>query len=459
MNSPSTTFNHPAFSLYPFQKKGVEFLASRDCALLADDMGLGKSEQAIFAAKKIVARRVLILCPLAVRHSWAKRINKYFPDILVKEIKKTAQKYTPVIREWVVCNYDIAWRGEIHEALAKAEWDVVVLDEAHYLKALKSKRTQGVLSNTKGIIKNAQHVWAMTGTPVLNRPVELYPLLHFVFPCEIADCQGYFEFTKKFCQGKQGHFGWEANGACNIPELSRRLGEHMLRRTKEEVFPDMPKAAFTPIYLEPSKVIASTLKRERAITGAVESLADRAERLSVGEAVALRRQIGLDKIAIAVEHLGDCEAAKVVVFAYHRDVANALNQAFPKTSVLYTGEQTQAQKQKSLACFVHGEAKYFIAQIEAAGTGIDGLQDVCSHAVFVELCYVPGKIDQAIGRLVRHGQTKSVTVECLVHEDSIDEDILKTLDKKRGVIDKIVGQTKETKRLTIEEELKQMGIL
>lgn len=454
MNLPSTTFE-----LYPFQKKGVEFLASRDRALLADDMGTGKSEQAIFAAKKIVARRVLIVCPLSVRHSWARRINKYFPDLLVKEIKKTAQKYTPVIREWVVVNYDIAWRGETHAALASAEWDVVVLDEAHYLKSLKSKRTQGVLSNTKGIIKKAQRVWLMTGTPVLNRPVELYPLLHFVFPREIADCQGYFAFTKMFCQGKQGPFGWEANGACNIPELARRLGRHMLRRTKEEVFPDMPKATFTPIYLEPSKVIAATLKRERALTGAVESVADRAERLSVGEAVALRRQIGLDKIAIAVEHLGGCEDEKVVVFTYHRDVANALNQAFPKNSALYTGEQTQAQKQQSLACFIHGNARYFIAQIEAAGTGIDGLQDVCSHAVFVELCYVPGKIDQAIGRLVRHGQKKSVTVECLVHEGSIDEDILKLLDKKRGVIGRIVGQAKETNILTLEDELKQMGVL
>ena len=444
-----------AFELYPYQKEGVKFLASKDAAILGDDMGVGKTVQAIYAAKSLAARRVLVVCPLAVRHTWARVIKEHVPTALVREIKNAKQYAKAQQREWVVVNYDIVWREPLRKQFSEQEWDVVICDEAHALKNVKSKRTQGVLSNKNGVVVKSNRVWLLTGTPVLNRPVELYSILHFLFPCEIADCAGYFDFTKKFCGGRQGTFGWEANGATNVEELARRLKPHMLRRMKSEVAKDLPAVTVTPVVIEPSKIAEKALKRERELSGTVESLADRAERLSVGEIVGIRRQIGIEKIGFAVDYLEEI-GEKTVVFTYHRDVANGIQQAFPTDSVLYTGEQTAAEKETALTAFIEGDKRFFIAQIKAGGVGIDGLQKVSCNIVFVELSYVPGEIDQAIGRLHRNGQTKPVSVSVLVHENSVDEDIMKTLDKKRKVITKLVG---DKGREDFLKQLQDLGVL
>ena len=151
----------------------------------------------------------------------------------------------------------------------------------------------------------------------------------------------------------------------------------------------------------------------------------------------------MDKVAFAENYLRDIleNGGKTLVFTYHRDVANALHQSFLKEAVLYTGEQTIGQKTQALSDFIEGDKQLFIAQIKAAGTGTDGLQKVCHRAVFIEQSYVPGEMDQAIGRLVRIGQNNTVSVDILVHEDSIDEDIMKSLEKKRGVIGKLIQRT------------------
>lgn len=430
-----------AFELFPYQKEGVKFLAARDTALLADEPGVGKTLQAIYAAKEVKAKRVLVVCPLSVRRTWCKVIKEHNPVAVVTELKSTTRKYTPIGREWVVLNYDNA--KKFKPILSEARFDVAILDESHRVKNIKAAVTTAVLSQTAGITKKCDRIWAMTGTPVLNRPVELYPIMHHLFPCSIADCRGWYDFTMRFCGGRNGNWGWEANGATHLDDLSRRLKPHMLRRMLSDVQSQLPTATINPVYIEPSEVKRATLAREREIYGGNESIADRAERLSVGEIVSIRRQVGMDKVAFAEGYLRDIleNGDKTLVFTYHRDVAKALNQCFLKESVLYTGEQTIKQKSDALDAFINGGTQLFIAQIKAAGTGTDGLQKVCHRAVFVEQSYVPGEMDQAIGRLVRIGQTNPVCVDILVHEDSIDEDIMKSLEKKREVRGQLIQRT------------------
>lgn len=448
-----------AFELFPYQKEGVKFLAARDTALLADDMGVGKTLQAIYAAKEIKAKRVLIICPLSVRRTWCKVIKEHNPVAVVTELKSTTRKYTPLEREWVVMNYDNAKKFKL--VLSDVRFDVAVLDESHRVKNIKAAVTTAVLSQTSGITKNCDRVWAMTGTPVLNRPVELYPIMHHLFPCSIADCRGWYDFTIRFCGGRKGQWGWEANGATHIDDLSKRLKPHMLRRMLSDVQSQLPTATINPVYIEQSEAIRATLARERALYGKSESVADRAERLSVGEIVSIRRQVGMDKVAFAAGYLRDVleNGGKSLVFTYHRDVANALHQEFLKESVIYTGEQTITQKTAALTEFIEGDAQLFIAQIKAAGTGTDGLQRVCHRAVFIEQSYVPGEMDQAIGRLVRIGQDKTVSVDVLIHEDSIDEDIMKSLEKKREVIGKLIQRTDDSSELKdLNDQLAKLGV-
>ena len=111
-----------AFELYPYQKEGVKFLASKDAAILGDDMGVGKTVQAIYAAKSLAARRVLVVCPLAVRHTWARVIKEHVPTALVREIKNAKQYAKAQQREWVVVNYDIVWREPLRKQFSEQEW-------------------------------------------------------------------------------------------------------------------------------------------------------------------------------------------------------------------------------------------------------------------------------------------------------------------------------------------------
>lgn len=436
------------FELFPYQKEGVKFLAARDTALLADEPGVGKTFQAIYAAKEVKAKRVLVICPLSVRRTWCKVIKEHNPVAVVTELKSTTRNYTPIEREWVVMNYDNA--KKFKAIMADIRFDVAILDESHRVKNIKAAVTTAVLSQTAGITKKCDRIWAMTGTPVLNRPVELYPIMHHLFPCSIADCRGWYDFTMRFCGGKKGQWGWEANGATHLDELSNRLKPHMLRRMLCDVQSQLPTATVNPIYIEPSEAMRATLQRERKIYGGNESIVDRAERLSVGEIVSIRRQVGMDKVAFSEKYLRDIleNGGKTLVFTYHRDVANTLHQCFLNESVLYTGEQTIGQKTQALSDFIEGDKQLFIAQIKAAGTGTDGLQKVCHRAVFIEQSYVPGEMDQAIGRLVRIGQNNTVSVDILVHEDSIDEDIMKSLEKKRGVIGKLIQRTETSSPTT-----------
>jgi SWI/SNF-related matrix-associated actin-dependent regulator 1 of chromatin subfamily A len=356
-------------------------------------------------------------------------------------------------------NYDNAKKFKL--VLSDVRFDVAVLDESHRVKNIKAAVTTAVLSQTSGITKNCDRVWAMTGTPVLNRPVELYPIMHHLFPCSIADCRGWYDFTIRFCGGRKGQWGWEANGATHIDDLSKRLKPHMLRRMLSDVQSQLPTATINPVYIEQSEAIRATLARERALYGKSESVADRAERLSVGEIVSIRRQVGMDKVAFAAGYLRDVleNGGKSLVFTYHRDVANALHQEFLRESVIYTGEQTITQKTAALTEFIEGDAQLFIAQIKAAGTGTDGLQRVCHRAVFIEQSYVPGEMDQAIGRLVRIGQDKTVSVDVLIHEDSIDEDIMKSLEKKREVIGKLIQRTDDSSELKdLNDQLAKLGV-
>lgn len=291
--------------LYPFQEKGRDFLASRENAILADDMGLGKTIQAIEAAKKIKARNGIITCPLSVRRSWVKALRSQYPSCFIREITSPKMLVDP--RAFNVINYDIVWREPAITEFKRLRWDLWIGDEAHYLKNKESKRSKALIMRN-GLYARCNVRWMLTGTPVLNRPVELYTLLRSLCPEVLGVYMDFYRFAYQFCGAFQDTYGFNTSGASNLPMLSSMLSKVMLRRLKRDVLPELPSATYQKVYLDPSNKLMALTKKEKSL-----------QEEEIAGISSLRRALGLLKIEPAIDHLNDLLETKdkVVVFAWH----------------------------------------------------------------------------------------------------------------------------------------------
>ena len=222
--------------LKPFQEEGIEFLAARKVAILGDEMRMGKSAQAIRAADKIGARKILIVCPSTAKLVWERELVKWSTmHRSVQIISGTKAVINPNIDVTIV-NYDIVWYPEIKKQLCSMKFAVGFIDECHYLAGRKSKRTQAMLKtkDMTPIMSRCVYKWFISGTPILNRPRELYPVLAACAPEIIAPYKSYTAFTRHFCGGYWDGFQWVDKGATHIPELNKRLKKVMVRRLRKD---------------------------------------------------------------------------------------------------------------------------------------------------------------------------------------------------------------------------------
>lgn len=417
--------------LLPFQEIGRDFLALRSNAILGDDMGLGKTYQALEAIKKARIPSGIIVCPQSIRRSWVKRIREQIPDAFIKEI--TSPKYIPEVSAFNVVNYDLIWKEPFVTMLKETQWPLLLCDESHYLKNIEAKRTKTLLGRN-GIHNRCVRRWLMTGTPILNRPVELYPALRALFPEFLGKYRDFYDYAYHFCSGHQGPFGFDCTGASNLDELSNILRPIMLRRLKSDVQSQLPAVSYEKIYLDSSDKLIKLTELERREFDAKKV---------IGEISSLRRALGVIKAQATINHLTNIleEKQKIVVFVWHKDVAAMITEAFPGKVVKYTGTESPKEKDAAVESFRNNPAiNIFVGQILSAGIGLDGLQYVCDTCVFAEMSYVPGEIRQAVDRLSRMGQTKPVLAQFLIAENSIDERVIDTLTEKAKNINTILGE-------------------
>lgn len=422
--------------LLPFQVDGVKEILRRRRLLLADDMGLGKSLQAIGAIDEAGSYPALIVCPAGVKINWQREIQKWLPDkaSVIMSGRKCDADPVEDSPDFVICNYDILpWR---HEQLTS--FAAIIFDESHCIKTPGKKRTEAALKLIEESDSDIMKVM-MSGTPLLNHPHELITQLTGLgYINEFGDAD---QFTARYCPPYEIEVkmprGWKKKltqyGARNIAELRERLYSLcMLRRTKEEVLPQLPAKRRVSLYFDGSK----------------KEMAEYRKLVKDGATVgSLRKQIGLAKVAPSLEWLGD-HPDQVVVFVHHRDVGEALVDALGCPAI--RGGMSQTERQKSIDAFSSGNASRIVCSIQAAGVGINGLQ-VASNALFVEQAWTPALLDQAEDRLHRMGQVGSVTAWYTIVPDTIDEIVFKLLRKKAAIVNGAM--------CSIEEELvKEMGI-
>jgi SWI/SNF-related matrix-associated actin-dependent regulator of chromatin subfamily A-like protein 1 len=433
--SPKNDCSFIKTSYLPFQIQGIQFLISRYHALLADEMGLGKTVQAIGGINRLRAKSVLIICPSSVKLNWEKELNDWLENKMLKIYVVNGTATSIPNANIIVVNYDIIHHSNIFNQLHARKYDILVCDEAHYLKNLKSKRTKAVLS-AKGLARKSLFKWMLTGTPILNRPIELFPMLRTLSPETIAPYGRYDSYAKKFCNGYRKGFTMIARGASNSEELNKRLKQKfMLRRLETEVANELPELRYQAIFLRPDQV-KQKLEVVEEVTHKI--FKHQKHQMDVTQLAQWRLDLANKKVELALDYIKNLvdEVGKLVIFTYHRSVLQFLNHHLAEYNPkIIQGGLTAYQKQKNLASFMHlDECKVFLGQIQAAGQGIDGLQKVCNHVLFLEWTWVPGEIAQAVKRVHRYGQEKPVLVQFMTWKDSIEEHMMRVaLDKIKTI--------------------------
>lgn len=400
--------------LMPFQEEGVEFLMGRRRAYLADDMGLGKTVQTIVAAERLGLSRVLAVAPASVNDHWRRRWEEW-----------GSRETTLVVLSYA--NLRKLWQFD------GSDWDLVVLDEAHYAKNPKAKRTLAALT----LARAAPRAWLLSGTPMPNNPTELWPPIRALWP-KIPERLGITSRTawrKYFTYGRKTQYGWQILGAKNLDQLRPYWDHISLRRTKDTV------------ELPPLRVVPQTLTRdpkfERALAemgydpdGLLRSIDAEEDADELGSASRLRRFIGEYKAPLIAkiidEELRDDQYPKIVVFAYHHSVIDVFRGALAAHNPRgFTGAASQKARTAELDRFIADpSARVFIAQQTAAGTGTDGLQKAAAELVLAEPDWSPKQNKQFIDRIHRMGQDTPCRARVFSFAGSLDEAIMGVIQRK-----------------------------
>jgi SWI/SNF-related matrix-associated actin-dependent regulator of chromatin subfamily A-like protein 1 len=407
---PSNRVN--PLDLFPYQKEGAAFLASKRTALLADDPGIGKSAQAITAAKALNAKCVVVVCPASVTANWANEFRKFWPGF----------------DGAVIRSYDMV----VRHGVPFTEFDVLIIDEAHFAKSKDAKRTQALFGKRcdgiGGLVERAQHIFCLTGTPSPNHPAEIWPMLRALAP-ELIQHHGrtmaYWTFVGQFCRTEENWLGHvQIKGGKNLDRLKKTIAPFVLRRKKADVLRELPPIRFETLPLAGGGVDRGHSAEVKAIIMALER--DGVEGLAAlaPHVAQLRRATGLAKVGPAGKWILDQldgGVDKLVVFAQHRDVLTQLRDVYPG-SVMISGETPQKDRGELVDMFQRDPAvRLFVGQLQAAGTGIT--LTAASDLLFVESSWVHDENVQAAMRIHRIGQNRACLARFATLAGSIDERI------------------------------------
>lgn len=454
----------------PYQKAGILYAMKRPATLIADEMGLGKTVQAIGVMNANAGiRRALIVCPAHLKLNWKYELMRWAArPVMAVVINGGAWSYDGEtggdgVITAVIINYDVLHKHR--KALRAAPWDLVVFDEAHYLKNPKAKRTKECLGGWTpdgkiAPLRGAWHTLFLTGTPILNRPVELHPVLKSIAPAIFGD---WLRYVYRYCDAKRTRFGLDVKGSSNLLELNAKLrATCMIRRMKADVMAELPPKRRQIIEVAPPDARAEAviqaeldIYRDAADLDRLRLAADAADEATYRAAVAdlevaaavqfdllakARHETALAKLPSVLEHIADTLDAvgKVIVFAHHRDIVDRIADAFAPRSVRVMGGMSPDEKDKAVRRFQEDPGcAVFVGNIQAAGTGIT--LTAANVVVFAELDWTPGVITQAEDRAHRIGQKSSVLVHHLVLDRSLDAIMARVIIRKQAIIEAAVN--------------------
>lgn len=463
--------------MLPWQPGGVAYILKNRRVIVGDDMGLGKTSQAIIAIEGLsqmgeAAYPCLIICPSAVKENWVKEINQNIARkgiVLQNSIKSTFPEFFRVgmsqffivnfesLKKYFVDSIDEVPKGKqlrlehIHFKKKYVDFfKAVIVDESHKVKAIKSQSTKF----TKGICIGKETILLLTGTPIVNKPMDLVSQLGIMN--RMGDFGGFAHFKKRYCSGPKE--------ASNLKELNYKLNLlcfYRRNKTDPDIKKFLPDKARQVIQCQLDPVHRREYNHAQAdlenymIT--IKKQSEESVQKSMKGEVMVR--IGILKNISARGKLQDAfsfiqdiidNGQKIVVFASLREVIAKVQERFPR-SVRITGAEDGVQKQAAVERFKSDpKIDVIVLNLKAGGTGVDGLQNVSTQICFIEFGWHAAIMDQAEDRLYRTGQHSNVMCTYFLGKDTIDEWNYKLINSKREIANTVTGSEDMTEETLID---------
>ena len=482
---PKGLFN----SLYRFQKQGIIFGIKKFSRLLiADEMGVGKTVQAIGLSSLYQKDwPVLVICPSSLKFAWRDEITNWLSEIIdsneVQVIKHSKNEFKDNIKYYII-SYDLSVR--MIEKIIEKKFQYIIADEAHYLKSRTAKRT---ISLTP-ILQRAKRVVLLTGTPILAKPMEIFPLLHILRPDKF---KGFKEFGSRYCDPKCLRFGLiDWSGSSNSRELNSILNKLMIRRLKKDVLNQLPpkkrqkieistdskiikqlkivmeksskkfeKLLGTQIELDKLGINIDDLKTEKEKDEENKSKEKDKEEDSIlnrfSKAYSMTGQAKLPGVKDYVNYLVD-NSCKFLIFAHHCEVLDAIEEVIinDKISYIRIDGKVAVEKRQDLVNKFQTDDDCLVAilSITACATGLTLTK--ASTVVFAELHFTPSIMIQAEDRAHRIGQESGcVNIHYLFGSDTLDVLLFRKLNEKQNIVSTTLDN--KSKDLNVTKIKEQVG--
>lgn len=440
-------------TLYPYQRVGSMWLSPRRRALLADQMGVGKTVQAIAALPENCP--VIVICPNSVKPTWLKEFKTWRPEFRPFILSGRGSFMYPKPGQVFILNYDII-RGvdPFSPILIKNSGGIspgtrIIVDEIHRGKNIEAKQTQ-FLRKLRDVVLDYPSkefkkdwkmvrgsIWGLTGTPMLNRPPELYAVLSNLDLAEEA-YGTWRNFTSLFNGASVGWGDWD--WGTPKPEAAQLLKRVCLMRKREDVLPDLP----TKIYEEiTTNLVDKDLQQQ--LDSIIEELEDVGLQLNKINLDSLQRQqnifeklseirknLAVSKIPQMLEIVEDYEAndEPLVVFSHHRAPIEMLENR-PGWAAIHGGVSNE-KRVKIVEDFQAGKYKGIGLTI---GSGSEGITLThASHMLFVDLSWTPKINEQAEDRICRIGQTRGCIIKWMVCDHPVEQRVHAILIHKEHII-------------------------
>ena len=424
------------------QKEAVQKLVENKKFILADDMGLGKTTSTIIAALESGSKKVLIICPATLKINWKREIENYSD----KTVYIAEGKNFSTDADFVIINYDII--KNFHDTKKKGEsqildanFDLVVVDEAHYIKNATAQRTKLI----NDLVKKVDRLWLLTGTPMTSRPIDYFNLLSLI---ESPVAKNWMAYAIRYCQGYQFNVGgrkvWNVMGASNLEELRDRTSGLTLRRLKENVL-DLPDKIITPVYLRLKSKMYEEIMGEYYDWYDKNPEESKSLTVQFTKLTKIRQVIADEKISQTIELAENIleQGKKVIIFCNFTDSLNKICEHFGKAAVKVDGSMSKPERQHSVDSFQESDkVKVFVGNIKAAGVGIT--LTAAEAVIMNDLSFLPSDHAQAEDRAYRYGQKNNVLVYYPIFENTIEGIIYDILNNKKQVIATVMGDNQNT---------------
>jgi hypothetical protein len=430
--------------LLPYQLDGIAFAAGSGRAVLADDMGLGKTIQGVgaaeFLAREADIKKVLIVCPASLKSQWRAEIHRFCErdvQLVIGGASDRARQYNNDCF-FTVCNYEQVMRDIL--AIENVKWDLIVLDEGQRIKNWTSK--------TSTVIKGLKSKFALvlSGTPLENRLDELYSVVQFIDDRRLGP--GFRFFNKHRIIDEKG----KVLGYKDLGDLREALAPILLRRTRESVKLDLPPRTTEYVRVPPTDEqlelhrtnmqIVATITRKHFISEMDLLRLQKALlmcRMSADSTYLVTKEAPgysskLERLDELFEELFEEEGRKVVLFSEWTTMLGLIEAQLGRRKLDYVrldGSVPQKRRQELVHRFqTDPDCKLFITT-NAGSTGLN-LQ-AANTVINVDLPWNPAILEQRIARAHRMGQTQPLQVFILVTEETIEEQLLKTIAAKRDL--------------------------